>query len=79
MNTLASFSLCRARWVVLAALYPAFGSAGSYFNPAFLSSDAANVADLSRFEKGNNQPPAFIAWMSGVMTSSLAARMCVSS
>nr|WP_139800429.1 fimbrial biogenesis usher protein [Kluyvera intermedia] len=57
MNTLASFSLCRARWVVLAALYPAVGSAGSYFNPAFLSSDAANVADLSRFEKGNNQPP----------------------
>jgi outer membrane usher protein len=30
--------------------------AESYFNPAFLSDDAAGVADLSRFEKGNKQP-----------------------
>lgn len=30
--------------------------AESYFNSAFLSDDAAGVADLSRFEKGNKQP-----------------------
>jgi len=30
--------------------------AENYFNPAFLSDDAASVADLSRFEKGNQQP-----------------------
>jgi len=30
--------------------------AESYFNPAFLSDDEAGVADLSRFEKGNQQP-----------------------
>lgn len=30
--------------------------AESYFNPSFLSDDAAGVADLSRFEKGNKQP-----------------------
>ncbi|MCS2171846.1 fimbrial biogenesis usher protein [Scandinavium sp. TWS1a] len=30
--------------------------AESYFNPSFLSDDAASVADLSRFEKGNKQP-----------------------
>lgn len=30
--------------------------AESYFNPAFLSDDMADVADLSRFEKGNQQP-----------------------
>ncbi|MBB1200325.1 outer membrane usher protein FimD [Enterobacteriaceae bacterium 89] len=30
--------------------------AESYFNPAFLSDDAAGVADLSRFEKGHQQP-----------------------
>lgn len=41
---------------LLAALYPASGRAESYFNPAFLSDDAAAVADLSRFEKGY-QPP----------------------
>lgn len=43
--------------LLLAASYPTFGHAESYFNPAFLSGDAAAVADLSRFEKGNNQPP----------------------
>lgn len=41
----------------LAALYPSLSQGESYFNPAFLSSDAASVADLSRFEKGNHQPP----------------------
>ncbi len=30
--------------------------AESYFNPSFLSDDAAGVADLSRFEKGHQQP-----------------------
>ncbi|WP_312624631.1 fimbrial biogenesis usher protein [Scandinavium sp.] len=30
--------------------------AESYFNPAFLSDDTAGVADLSRFEKGHQQP-----------------------
>ncbi|HEY2452647.1 MAG TPA: fimbrial biogenesis usher protein [Scandinavium sp.] len=30
--------------------------AESYFNPSFLSDDAASVADLSRFEKGHQQP-----------------------
>ncbi|UDJ81214.1 fimbrial biogenesis usher protein [Kosakonia oryzae] len=38
---------------ILAVLYPAPGRAESYFNPAFLSEDAAAVADLSRFEKGH--------------------------
>ncbi|SQB21448.1 fimbrial usher protein FimD [Citrobacter koseri] len=42
---------------ILAALYPAISHGESYFNPAFLSADAASVADLSRFEKGNHQPP----------------------
>ncbi|WP_313506483.1 fimbrial biogenesis usher protein [Kosakonia sacchari] len=41
---------------LLAVLHPAMGRAENYFNPAFLSEDAAAVADLSRFEKGN-QPP----------------------
>lgn len=41
---------------MLAVLYPAVGYSESYFNPAFLSADAASVADLSRFEKGH-QPP----------------------
>lgn len=31
--------------------------AGDWFNPAFLSSDAAQVADLSRFENGSGQAP----------------------
>lgn len=30
--------------------------AEEYFNPSFLSNDAANVADLSRFAKGEGQP-----------------------
>jgi len=42
---------------VLAALWPGISVAESYFNPAFLAGDAAAVADLSRFEKGNHQPP----------------------
>ena len=55
-------SLCAGRaprWCgfLLAASCPLFSHAESYFNPAFLSDDTATVADLSRFEKGNNQPP----------------------
>lgn len=42
---------------VLAALYPLTSCGESYFNPAFLTADTASVADLSRFEKGNHQPP----------------------
>lgn len=42
---------------LLASLAPAAAMADSTFNPAFLSDDAAAVADLSRFEKGNTQPP----------------------
>jgi outer membrane usher protein len=42
---------------VMAALWPGVSAAESYFNPAFLSEDAASVADLSRFEKGSHQPP----------------------
>ncbi|EPH4081940.1 fimbria/pilus outer membrane usher protein, partial [Salmonella enterica subsp. enterica serovar Cerro] len=42
---------------VLAALCPLTSRGESYFNPAFLSADTASVADLSRFEKGNHQPP----------------------
>lgn len=38
-----------------AMLWPLVGWSESYFNPAFLSDDAANVADLSRFEQGYQQ------------------------
>ncbi|MFW0765994.1 fimbrial biogenesis usher protein [Trabulsiella odontotermitis] len=38
------------------ACWSSQGWAEDYFNPAFLSDDAASVADLSRFEKGNQQP-----------------------
>ncbi|KNC91720.1 fimbrial biogenesis usher protein [Trabulsiella odontotermitis] len=44
--TLALFSAC----------WSSYSWAENYFNPAFLSDDAASVADLSRFEKGNQQP-----------------------
>jgi len=43
--------------LVMAALWPGISVAESYFNPAFLSEDAASVADLSRFEKGSHQAP----------------------
>lgn len=39
---------------VLLMMRPA--NAESYFNPAFLSADTASVADLSRFEQGEQQP-----------------------
>ncbi|WP_435928956.1 fimbrial biogenesis usher protein [Dryocola sp. BD613] len=45
-----------AAWA-MATLWPGISLAESYFNPAFLSADAASVADLSRFEKGNHQAP----------------------
>ena len=38
-----------------AMLWPLVGWSESYFNPAFLSDDATNVADLSRFEQGYQQ------------------------
>ncbi|NYA46770.1 fimbrial protein FimD, partial [Serratia fonticola] len=33
-----------------------FSYAEEYFNPAFLSGDTSQVADLSRFSKGEGQP-----------------------
>jgi outer membrane usher protein len=50
--TLAPLAAC-----VMAVLWPGAVLAESYFNPAFLSEDAASVADLSRFEKGSHQAP----------------------
>jgi len=43
---------------ILVMMRPAYAAdiAESYFNPAFLSPDVASVADLSRFEKGNQLP-----------------------
>lgn len=37
--------------------WPQTGRGESYFNPAFLSDSAADVADLSRFEQGYQQAP----------------------
>lgn len=39
--------------------------AADWFNPAFLSGDGAEVADLSRFESGAGQAPVFTGWTSG--------------
>lgn len=49
----------RTPWIaaLLTTFTPAAGMAQSTFNPAFLSDDAAAVADLSHFEKGHRQPP----------------------
>lgn len=63
MSTLTVASTAR-RWPRLKLLVLAMSGAGltsgvcaeSYFNPSFLSDDAAGVADLSRFEKGHQQP-----------------------
>ena len=48
---------CPVALALMAALWPQTGWSESYFNPAFLSDDTANVADLSRFEQGHQQAP----------------------
>ena len=48
---------CPVALALMAALWPQAGWSESYFNPAFLSDDAASVADLSRFEQGHQQAP----------------------
>lgn len=55
-NTINDFrpELSLITCALLVMMRPAM--AESYFNPAFLSPDAATVADLSRFEKGNQLP-----------------------
>lgn len=50
------FLLPRITVVGSLILSSGMASADVYFNPSFLSSDATNVADLSRFEKGEGQP-----------------------
>ncbi|MCG8710755.1 fimbrial biogenesis usher protein [Brenneria sp. 4F2] len=48
--------LCQA--IILSIALPFGGaSAEEYFNPSFLSNDPSSVADLSRFERGEGQPP----------------------
>ncbi|WLI79007.1 fimbrial biogenesis usher protein [Kosakonia sp. H02] len=41
---------------MLTVFMPASSEAEHYFNPAFLSADTTGVADLSRFEKGQQSP-----------------------
>ena len=55
-NTVNNFrpELSLIACALLVMMRPA--AAESYFNPAFLSPDEASVADLSRFEKGNQLP-----------------------
>ncbi len=48
------------RWYPAVMLYMAFplaGDAETFFNPTFLSDDPSAIADLSRFDKGEGQPP----------------------
>ncbi|MEQ9892054.1 fimbrial biogenesis usher protein [Pectobacterium aroidearum] len=50
----------RLRWCPAVMLYMAFplaGDAETFFNPTFLSDDPSAIADLSRFDKGEGQPP----------------------
>lgn len=49
-----SYSLAISTLSILAS---AHATAGNYFNPAFLSSDASAVADLSRFTNNDGQAP----------------------
>lgn len=53
-HNIKSFSLAPVALALLSALVSNQSQAGNYFNPAFLASDPAAVADLSRFE-GNGQ------------------------
>ncbi|WP_024560783.1 fimbrial biogenesis usher protein [Franconibacter pulveris 601] len=53
-HNLKSFSLSPITLALIAAIFSNQSYAGNYFNPAFLASDPAAVADLSRFE-GNGQ------------------------
>lgn len=50
------FTLTPLAATIVASFWPGLSAAESYFNPAFLSEDTATVADLSRFEKGSQQP-----------------------
>ncbi|HDC4533960.1 TPA: fimbrial biogenesis usher protein [Enterobacter asburiae] len=53
-HNIKPFSLAPVALALLSALVSNQSQAGNYFNPAFLASDPAAVADLSRFE-GNGQ------------------------
>lgn len=53
-HNIKSFSLAPVALALLSTLVSNQSQAGNYFNPAFLASDPAAVADLSRFE-GNGQ------------------------
>lgn len=55
MNT--QWRYCPVALALMTTLWPHTGWSESYFNPAFLSDDTANVADLSRFEQGHQQAP----------------------
>jgi len=55
MNT--QWRYCPVALALMTTLWPHAGWSESYFNPAFLSDDAASVADLSRFEQGHQQAP----------------------
>ncbi|WP_417316277.1 fimbrial biogenesis usher protein [Enterobacter sp.] len=54
---LQGWRYCPVALAVMASFMPQTGRGESYFNPAFLSDETANVADLSRFEKGHHQAP----------------------
>lgn len=49
--------LIRAPLAFCVAVQPTFVEAALWFNPRFLADDPAAVADLSRFEKGQELPP----------------------
>jgi outer membrane usher protein len=53
-HNLKSFPLTPITLALIAVIFSNQSYAGNYFNPAFLASDPAAVADLSRFE-GNGQ------------------------
>ncbi|UVO06584.1 fimbrial biogenesis usher protein [Pectobacterium polonicum] len=50
----------RLRWypaMMLCLAFPLSGEAETFFNPTFLSDDPSAIADLSRFDNGEGQPP----------------------
>ncbi|WP_234257043.1 fimbrial biogenesis usher protein [Pectobacterium sp. IFB5596] len=50
----------RLRWypaMMLCLVFPLNGEAETFFNPTFLSDDPSAIADLSRFDNGEGQPP----------------------
>lgn len=52
-----STCLRRCPAMILYMAFPLVGGAETFFNPTFLSDDPAAIADLSRFNKGEGQPP----------------------